>query len=187
MVDDEEVICQNIQIAMEETEVSVEYVLSGQAALDVLKSGEPESQPYHVVLLDWKMPGLDGIETARRIRQEISEDIPILILTSYDWEEIEEEATNVGIDAFLQKPFFRSSFRQKVDFVLNNTLRHGEAAEEEESVLQGMHISLWQRTMRSMRRYSASCWIWWALPATSVRMESLRWMRLKSPHLGSIR
>ena len=140
VVDDEEVICQNIQIAMEETEVSVEYVLSGQAALDVLKSGEPESQPYHVVLLDWKMPGLDGIETARRIRQEISEDIPILILTSYDWEEIEEEATNVGIDAFLQKPFFRSSFRQKVDFVLNNTLRHGEAAEEEESVLQGMHI-----------------------------------------------
>ena len=46
----------------------------------------------------------------------------------------------MGIDAFLQKPFFRSSFRQKVDFVLNNTLRHGEAAEEEESVLQGMHI-----------------------------------------------
>lgn len=140
VVDDEEVICQNIQIAMEDTGVSVEYVLSGQAALDVLKSGEPESQPYHVVLLDWKMPGLDGIETARRIRQEISEDIPILILTSYDWEEIEEEATNVGIDVFLQKPFFRSSFRQKVDFVLNNTLRHGEAAEEEERVLQGMHI-----------------------------------------------
>ncbi|MCI9104948.1 MAG: response regulator [Lachnospiraceae bacterium] len=139
-VDDEEVICQNIQMTMDGTGVKVDYVLDGRSAVEKLKQSEQEEHPYHIVLLDWKMPGMDGVEVAKQIRQDMSSNIPILILTSYDWPEIEEKASAAGVDAFLPKPFFLTSFRQKVDSVLN----HGQEPEpedsEEWSILQGMHI-----------------------------------------------
>ena len=99
--------------------------------------------PYDIVLLDWKMPGLDGVETARRIRREVREHVPILILTSYDWPEIEEAAREAGVDGFLPKPFFLTSFRRNVDSVLNRELPGGGEDQEEEaadSFLRGMRI-----------------------------------------------
>ena len=138
-VDDEEVICQNIQMTMEGTGVAVDCALDGRTAVQMVKQSDQEGQLYDVVLLDWKMPGMDGVETARRIREEIPKEVPILILTSYDWPDIEEEARAAGVDAFLPKPFFLTSFRQKVDSVLG---RAPELREEsgERSILEGMHI-----------------------------------------------
>lgn len=87
------------------------------------------------------MPLLDGVETTKKIRREISQDVPILILTSYDWPEIEEAATQAGVDAFLPKPFFLTSFRQKIGLMLNQTAAAPETAEEDErSILEGLHI-----------------------------------------------
>ena len=137
-VDDEEVICQNIQLTMEGTGVTVDYTLSGPAAIDRLIQAEREGSPYHIVLLDWKMPGMDGLETARRIRQVISAPIPILVLTSYDWPELEDGENAGAVDAFLSKPFFLTSFRQKVDAVLRREPEPEPVPEQ--SVLQGMHI-----------------------------------------------
>ncbi|MCM1055571.1 MAG: response regulator [Bacteroides sp.] len=137
-VDDEEVICQNIQMTMEGTGVTVDYALDGKTAVEMIKRSEADSRPYSIVLLDWQMPVTDGIETAKRIREEISSDIPIIILTGYDWSEIEESESVTAVDAFLAKPFFLTSFRQKVDMVLHREEKQDNAAEE--SVLQGMHI-----------------------------------------------
>ncbi len=137
-VDDEEVICQNIQMVMESAGVSVDYATNGRTAVEMVREAVNEGAPYHIVLLDWKMPGIDGVETARLIRQEPAQDVPILILTSYDWPEVEDEAKAAGVDACLAKPFFLTSFRQKVDSVL-----HSEKAPEasgQASVLEGMHI-----------------------------------------------
>ena len=64
--------------------------------------------PYELVILDWKMPDLDGISAARRIRTEIGPDIPVIVLAAYDWSEIESEARDAGVTAFLSKPFYRS-------------------------------------------------------------------------------
>ena len=141
-VDDEEVICQNIQITMESTGVQVEYALNGHTALEMIKRSEKEDRLYHVILLDWKMPGMDGLETARRIRREIPRDIPILVLTSYDWPGIEDEAVEAGVDAFLPKPFFLTSFRQRIDAMINRNQEPEQSAErkEEQSILKGMHI-----------------------------------------------
>lgn len=138
-VDDEEVICQNIQLTMEGTEVIVDYTLDGQSAIDRIKQAKRENNPYHVILLDWKMPGMDGLETAKRIRQEISTNLPIIILTSYDWPEDEAQEKEAGIDAFLSKPFFLTSFRQKVDAVLNRE-PVSEEENNEESIFEGLHI-----------------------------------------------
>ena len=141
-VDDEEVICRNVQISMEGTGVTVDYALDGRTAVDRIRNSAEEGRPYHIVLLDWRMPGMNGVETARHIRREITENGPILILNSYDWPEIEEEARQAGVDAFLSKPFFLTSFRQKVDSVLNPGGGETESgsASDERSVLQGMHI-----------------------------------------------
>lgn len=81
---------------------------------------------------------MDGLETARRIRKEIPADIPIIILTGYDWTEIEDNEDIVNVDAFLPKPFFLTSFRQKVDSIINKQREPEEITEK--SILEGMHI-----------------------------------------------
>ena len=73
-----------------------------------------KNKDFNIVLLDWKMPELNGIETAKLIRKKVGKDVPILVLTSYDFSDIEAEAKEAGIDFFVAKPFFASNFRRAV-------------------------------------------------------------------------
>lgn len=114
VVDDEEETCRNIQYLMKDTEVSVDMLNSGENAADIIYEALAEGNPYHMVLLDWKMPGIDGMETARRIRDRVPENLPILLLTAHDWDSIEEEALRAGINGFLAKPFFVSALKEKI-------------------------------------------------------------------------
>ncbi len=114
VVDDEEDICNSIIRTMEDTGIWMEYALSGESAIQKTVAAYREEKGFDLVLLDWKMPGMDGIETARQIRKAIPKNIPILILTSYDWSEIESEAIDAGIDGFLPKPFFLSNFKEVI-------------------------------------------------------------------------
>ena len=114
VVDDDESICINVIRVMEDTGVSVRYALSGDNAIRQIGEAHQEGVLFDLVLLDWKMPGMDGIQTARKIRAMLPEHIPILLLTAYEWDEIEEEALAAGIDGFLAKPFFLSSFKQAI-------------------------------------------------------------------------
>lgn len=113
-VDDEEEICLNICKLMEGTGVSVSYATDGATAVQMVSDAHLAEEDYSIVMIDWKMPKIDGIETARRIRSCVGPDIPILVLTAYDWEEVEEEAREAGIDAFLTKPFFVSGLQQTI-------------------------------------------------------------------------
>ena len=114
VVDDDESICINVIRVMEDTGVSVRYALGGDNAIRQIGKAHQEGIPFDLVLLDWKMPGMDGIQTARKIRAMLPEHIPILLLTAYEWDEIEEEALAAGIDGFLAKPFFLTSFKQAI-------------------------------------------------------------------------
>ena len=114
VVDDEEDICRNVQSLMEDTGVRTDTALSGEEGIrQVCRAGD-QDEPYHVILLDWKMPGMDGIETARRIRAVVETHVPILFLTAYDWEELEKEDVQAEIDGFLAKPFFVSALKEKI-------------------------------------------------------------------------
>ncbi len=114
VADDEEDICRGIQELMRGVGVEVAYATQGADAVGQAAAAHRRGEDFQVILLDWKMPGLDGVETARRIRAEVGSDVPILVLTSYDWAEIEAEARQAGIDAFMPKPFFVSTFWQTI-------------------------------------------------------------------------
>ncbi len=114
VADDELDICLNIKELMRDTGVDVSFVTDGQSAVDSAVRAHDDGNDFGVILLDWKMPGMDGVQTARKIRGAIGKDVPILVLTSHDWEDIEEEARRAGINAFMSKPFFVSSFIQTI-------------------------------------------------------------------------
>ena len=80
----------------------------GQEAVNSFETSPPGT--YDLILLDWQMPTLNGLETARLIRKNYSKKIPILLLTAYDWSEIEQEAMEIGVNHFMPKPFFLSTF-----------------------------------------------------------------------------
>ena len=111
VVDDAQEVCENIKNLMADTGVHIDYALSEEQAVDRIRQAAG-SRIYDVILIDWKMPQMDGLETARNIRRLISSDIPILVLTAYEWAQIEEEAVRAGINAFLPKPFFVANFRE---------------------------------------------------------------------------
>lgn len=142
VVDDEEEVCLTIQELMHDTGVQVSYATDGYRAVEMAAKSHEQHEDYHVILLDWKMPGIDGVETARRIRARVGREVPILVLTAYDWSEIEEDAREAGIDAFLPKPFFVSSFRQAIQNLVekenDDTLKPQEPMEEKP--LEGMMI-----------------------------------------------
>lgn len=140
VVDDEETVCKNVCDNMSGIGVTTEYALDGEAAVRMIKRAEAEGQQYNVVLLDRRMPGMDGIETAKEIRKLAMSSAPILVLTSHDWIDVKGELKEAGIDSFLPKPFFVTSLRKSLEGVLNAADDEPEA--EKKGILNGMKILL---------------------------------------------
>lgn len=138
VVDDEESICLDVKELMSETGVKVDYALSGKKAVEMVSKSFDAYEAYNLVLLDWKMPEMDGVETAKRIRKKVGKEVPIMVLTSYSFDDIEDEAKEAGIDLFLSKPFFVTNFRNAV-IKLNAADEEREAQPSDEGVsISGM-------------------------------------------------
>lgn len=140
--DDDRQLCGNIKMRMQDAGVRTDVAYSGEEALEKVKHMQEQGSPYDVILLDWKMPGMDGIETARQMRAAVTEHIPIFVLSAGDWEEIEEKAYAAGIDGFMEKPFFVTAFKEKIQCLHEKCGRMQQAAEKEETVsdLHGCHF-----------------------------------------------
>ena len=108
VVDDDKTCCESTIATLKEIGITGEWVLSGREAVECCYARYELKNDYFAVILDWKMPEMDGIETARQIRKRIGKEITIIVLTSYEFSEIEEEAKAAGVDAFIAKPLFRS-------------------------------------------------------------------------------
>lgn len=109
VVDDDEQLCVSTVASLKTIGIKGEWTLSGEDA--VMKTVEARSagHDYDIILLDWKLPGIDGIETARQIRKALGNDIPILLISAYDWSEMEVQAREAGISGFISKPLFKST------------------------------------------------------------------------------
>lgn len=108
IADDEEIACVTICNMLEGLGMKSEWVLSGQEAVAKVVQHQEERDDFQAVILDWAMPGQDGIETARKIRAKVGDNVPVIIISAYDWSEIESEAKEAGVDAFISKPIFKS-------------------------------------------------------------------------------
>jgi len=109
VVDDDSQLCESTVDSLRSIGIRAEWVLDGEDAVKMATRHHREHQDYHVILLDWKLPDMDGIQTARELRRQLGDDVPILLMSAYDWSEIEEEARAAGISGFLMKPLFRST------------------------------------------------------------------------------
>ncbi|MDE7261287.1 MAG: response regulator [Oscillospiraceae bacterium] len=137
VADDDEEICRNIVATMAKTGVVTDYATSGETAIQMMRTTREAGEPYDLILLDWKMPDLNGLETARLIRKNYSDKIPILLLTAYDWSEIEQEAMEIGVSHFMPKPFFISTFKEAIRRVMGGPkTREGVQSD----VVLGKHV-----------------------------------------------
>ena len=109
VVDDEEIAAEHARIVLDEAGIKADICLDGKTALHMLEVQHTKHEPYNLVLLDWKMPDMDGVEVAREIRKLYSRETTIIILTSFNWDEIMDDALHVGVDSFLAKPLFASN------------------------------------------------------------------------------
>ena len=109
VVDDEEIAAEHARIVLDEAGIKADTCQDGNTALHMLEVQHTKHNPYNLVLLDWKMPDMDGIEVAKKIRKLYSSETTIIILTSFNWDEIMDEALHIGVDSFLAKPLFASN------------------------------------------------------------------------------
>lgn len=108
IVDDDEAVCESACQLLDEMGMHGEYVLSGQAAIDRLLKNKDEDDKFTAAFIDWKMPEMDGVATTSLIRQKVSAEMPLIIISAYDWSDIEEEALSAGANGFIAKPLFKS-------------------------------------------------------------------------------
>ncbi len=142
VVDDDQQLCESTVASLASIGVSAEWTLDGEQAVEMVVKRRRRGDDYQIILLDWKLPGMDGIATARRIREELGEDVPILLISAYDWAEIEHDAREAGITGFISKPLFKST-------LFNSLRQFADLPEEEERQpaethrdLSGRHILL---------------------------------------------
>ena len=139
IVDDDEILLQTAVDTLESLGATAEQAESGLEALGMISRRHEAGRDYNVVILDWRMPGMDGIETVRRIRTEISADIPILLVTAYDWSDVEDQAKESGANGFISKPLFRSTLYDKISDLIGKESKSVEP-EDDYSDLNGLHV-----------------------------------------------
>ncbi len=139
IVDDDEILLETAVDALESLGVTADHSSSGLEALGMIVHRHQIGRDYRIVILDWKMPDLDGVETIRRIRAEVGTSIPILLISAYDWSDIEDQAKEAGANGFVSKPLFRSKLYDKINALLGTEAKSVEP-ENDYSDLQGLNI-----------------------------------------------
>ncbi len=109
VVDNNKDLCQSAVESLREIGIEAQWAVDGETAVAMAKKCHEEDNGFEIVLLDWKMPGMDGLHTAREMRKHLGDNVPILIISAYDWSEIEEEAKEAGVQGFISKPLFKSN------------------------------------------------------------------------------
>ena len=140
VVDDDMDSCVSISKMLKSIFMRSEWCSSGKEAVFRAQEAYEESDNYNVYIIDWMMPDMNGIETARRIRQVVGDFAPIIIITAYDWADVEKEAYEAGVTAFVNKPLFMSDLKKTL--VKCCDPQANKPAEEEKPDYSGKKILL---------------------------------------------
>ena len=142
VVDDDEHVCRTTVLALKDIGIRGDWTLTGESAVDMTVNAKGGDR-YDIVMLDWQLPGIDGLETARRIRAAVGEDVPILLISAYDWSDLEQDAREAGINGFISKPLFKSTLYYGLrKFVNGEDVASDADKNDDGNVLEGRHILL---------------------------------------------
>ena len=119
VVDDDFNTCDSVSYMLGQIGLRAEWTLSGKEAVLRTKQALMRGDSYSVYVIDWLLPDMNGIEVTRRIRKEMGDDVPVIVLTAYDWSDIEEEAKEAGVTAFCSKPLFMSELQECLYSIVN--------------------------------------------------------------------
>ncbi|MCM1534832.1 MAG: response regulator [Clostridium sp.] len=142
VVDDDRQLCESTTQCLKSIGIDAEWTLNGENALRMVEQKHQQGADYHVILLDWKLPEMDGIETARAIRKLMGEEIPILLISAYDWAEIEDDARAAGVNGFIAKPLFKSTLFYGLRPFAESLNESAKEPEKKEFALSGRKILL---------------------------------------------
>lgn len=144
VVDDDPIICESVSEILNDLGMQCSWVLSGKTAVDRVTAAHSAAKDFFAVILDWIMPDIDGLETLKLIRKNVGMDTPIIIISAYDFSEIEDKFRLAGADAFITKPLFKSkmvqTFRKfcRIDRSDTSHIRHGRP----DAIFQGKKLLL---------------------------------------------
>ena len=139
VADDDPVCCESTCEILNDLGMNSEWALTGKTAVDRVKSRHEQGRDFFAVIVDWKLPDQDGVETVRQIRQLAGEDVRIVVFSAYDWSDIEQEAREAGADSFISKPVFRTKLAGLFDFLVND---RGDAADMDEPLHELEELNL---------------------------------------------
>ena len=141
VIDDDPIACEHAKLVLEKAGIASETALSGKEALNMIKLRYARREPYNLIIVDWQMPEMDGIEATRNIRSIIGEETAIIILTAYNWDDIMEEAIAAGVDSFIAKPLFSINLLEEFKNALKKKKRLS-AESSQKADLAGRRILL---------------------------------------------
>ena len=139
LVDDDEILLETATDTLKSLGLNVEQAKGGLQAIDMIKQRHNEGKDYQIVIVDIKMPDIDGVETIRRIRNEVDSKTPTLLISAYDFSDIDKKAKEAGANGFLSKPLFRSTLYEKINEILGKETKSTEAVNEYAD-LEGLNI-----------------------------------------------
>ena len=119
IVDDDPVACEHAKLVLEKAGIASEIASSGAEAIEMVQLRHARREPYNLILVDWQMPEMDGVETTRRIREIVGNESAIIILTAYRWDDVLEEALQAGVDSFIAKPLFAATVIEEFNSAVN--------------------------------------------------------------------
>ncbi len=145
VVDDDEQLCQSAVASLKSIGVNPDWCMDGETAIKMAEERHRRNNDYHIILLDWKLPGMDGIAAAREIRSIYGNNVPILLISAYDWSEIKDRAKAAGVTGFIPKPLFKSTlFYGLKPYAADFTGQKEQVTEvvSKDTKLEGKHILL---------------------------------------------
>lgn len=137
VVDDDFNTCDSVTYMLQQIGMRAEWTLSGKEAVLRTRQGVTRGDTYSVYIIDWLLPDMNGIEVTRRIRKEMGEDVPVIVLTAYDWSDVEDEAKDAGVTAFCSKPLFFSELRSCLHSVVCADDKKEKSSEEKKNFHAG--------------------------------------------------
>ena len=140
VIDDDPVACEHAKLILEKIGIACEIAYSGFDAIEMVKLRHARQNPYNLILVDLKMPDMDGIETTREIRKIVGHESAIIIITAYRWDDVLDEAISAGVDSFIAKPLFANNIIEEFRSALHK--KSSSKSAKPQTDLKGRHILL---------------------------------------------